>query len=95
MSRVKRHRHRSRANTDNFGGCGIRFQQPATCHFVKRAPLTDIMAGPSHHPIHVHPARPLYRFIATGLGASMWFFLMYRAKKDGPALLGWKHPWDH
>lgn len=70
------------------------------------------------HPIHVHPARPLYRFAATALGASMWFFvrlssvrppshlgsanviswviqLMYRAKKDGPALLGWKHPWDH
>jgi hypothetical protein len=21
--------------------------------------------------------------------------LMYRAKKDGPVLLGWKHPWDH
>ena len=20
---------------------------------------------------------------------------MYRAKKDGPALLGWKHPWEH
>lgn len=39
--------------------------------------------------------RPLYRIAATGLGASMWFFLMYRAKEDGPALLGWKHPWDH
>lgn len=68
------------------------------------------MAG--NHPIHVHPVRPLYRFSATMLGASMWFFvshviawklgnllitlqLMYRAKKDGPALLGWKHPWDH
>ncbi|KAE8444398.1 hypothetical protein EG329_000598 [Mollisiaceae sp. DMI_Dod_QoI] len=51
------------------------------------------MAG--KHPIHIHPVRPLYRFAATGLGASMWFFLMYRAKKDGPALLGWKHPWDH
>ncbi|KAH8434721.1 uncharacterized protein LDX57_012360 [Aspergillus melleus] len=49
----------------------------------------------SNHPIHIHPARPLYRFTATALGASMWFFLMYRAKKDGPALLGWKHPWDH
>lgn len=66
----------------------------------------------SHHPIHIHPVRPLYRFSATMLGASMWFFvshgmlrnrgklidilqLMYRAKKDGPALLGWKHPWDH
>ncbi|KAJ5727996.1 hypothetical protein N7540_007154 [Penicillium herquei] len=53
------------------------------------------MAGPSHHPVHVHAARPLYRFTATALGASMWFFLMYRAKKDGAVLLGWKHPWDH
>ncbi|KAJ5179632.1 hypothetical protein N7492_002842 [Penicillium capsulatum] len=56
--------------------------------------IADIMAGHSH-PVHVHAARPLYRFTATALGASMWFFLMYRAKKDGPALLGWKHPWDH
>jgi len=54
------------------------------------------MAGPgAKHPIHIHPVRPLYRFAATGLGASMWFFLMYRAKKDGAALMGWKHPWDH
>jgi len=40
------------------------------------------MAGPAGpaaaaggHPIHIHPARPLYRFFATGLGASMWFFV--------------------
>ncbi|ROT40886.1 hypothetical protein SODALDRAFT_356907 [Sodiomyces alkalinus F11] len=25
----------------------------------------------------------------------MDFRLMYRAKKDGPVLLGWKHPWEH
>ncbi|KAJ5501697.1 hypothetical protein N7453_006514 [Penicillium expansum] len=61
-------------------------QQPFSAH---------IMAGNSSHPIHIHPVRPLYRFTATALGASMWFFLMYRAKKDGAALLGWKHPWDH
>ncbi|EPE34037.1 hypothetical protein GLAREA_07050 [Glarea lozoyensis ATCC 20868] len=58
------------------------------------------MAGPTTPPkpgAHAQfpPVRPLYRFMATGLGASMWFFLMYRAKKDGPVLLGWKHPWDH
>lgn len=29
----------------------------------------------ANHPIHVHPVRPLYRFMATGLGASMWFFV--------------------
>ena len=75
------------------------------------------MAGPNpgSHPIHIHPVRPLYRYSATLLGASMWFFvrlpfdwhrfggdfrltsfqLFYRMKKDGPALLGLKHPWDH
>ncbi|KAF6241600.1 hypothetical protein HO173_000311 [Letharia columbiana] len=51
--------------------------------------------GHGNHPIHMHPVRPLYRYSATLLGASMWFFLMYRAKKDGPVLLGWRHPWDH
>ncbi|KAF2275297.1 uncharacterized protein EI97DRAFT_434513 [Westerdykella ornata] len=51
------------------------------------------LEGP--HPIKVPPVRPLYRFMATGLGASMWFFLMYRAKQDMPVLLGWRHPWDH
>jgi hypothetical protein len=32
----------------------------------------------ANHPIHVHPVRPLYRFMATGLGASMWFFVRMR-----------------
>ncbi|KIV90921.1 hypothetical protein B0A52_06584 [Exophiala mesophila] len=49
-----------------------------------------------NHPVgQINAARPLYRIAATGLGASMWFFLFYRAKKDGPALIGLKHPWDH
>jgi hypothetical protein len=38
---------------------------------------------------------PIYRFTATALGAGMWFWIFYRAKKDGPVVLGWKHPWDH
>jgi hypothetical protein len=29
----------------------------------------------ANHPIHIHPARPFYRFTATALGASMWFFV--------------------
>ena len=34
------------------------------------------MAGPGPHPVsHIKPARPLYRIAATGLGASMWFFV--------------------
>ena len=57
----------------------------------------------------------MYRFFATAIPASMWFFvslafihawdfemetdllaqLLYRARKDGPVLLGWRHPWEH
>ncbi|KAI9158813.1 NADH dehydrogenase [ubiquinone] 1 beta subcomplex subunit 2 [Paramyrothecium foliicola] len=49
--------------------------------------------GPPKPPMpHV---APIYRFTATALGAGMWFWIFYRAKKDGPVLLGWKHPWDH
>ncbi|RKP10790.1 hypothetical protein THASP1DRAFT_12364 [Thamnocephalis sphaerospora] len=36
-----------------------------------------------------------HRWTAKLLGASMWFFMMYRAKQDGPTLLGWSHPWEH
>ncbi|KAF2095214.1 hypothetical protein NA57DRAFT_79702 [Rhizodiscina lignyota] len=56
-------------------------------------------AKPGAHPVtpaHIaHGAKFYHRFFAVGLGASMWFFLMYRAKKDGAAFLGLKHPWDH
>lgn len=31
--------------------------------------------GHGGHPVHIHPVRPLYRFAAVGLGASMWFFV--------------------
>lgn len=38
------------------------------------------MAGPHYpnHPVsYIKPARPFYRFAATALGASMWFFVSY------------------
>lgn len=55
------------------------------------------MAGPAKPPNMARGIAPIrvHRFVGTALGAGMWFFLMYRAKKDGPVLLGWKHPWDH
>ncbi|KAF2969828.1 hypothetical protein GQX73_g3764 [Xylaria multiplex] len=40
-----------------------------------------VMAG-GPGPIKAH-VPGIYRFTATALGASMWFFLMYRARKDG------------
>jgi hypothetical protein len=39
-----------------------------------------------NHPIKIHPVRPLYRFMATGLGASMWFFVRWKFALGGRAL---------
>ncbi|KAG1735137.1 uncharacterized protein EDB91DRAFT_1056433 [Suillus paluster] len=35
-----------------------------------------------------------YQFLAKTLGATMWFFILYRAREDGPKLLGLRHPWE-
>ncbi|RSH76548.1 uncharacterized protein EHS24_005537 [Apiotrichum porosum] len=50
------------------------------------------MAGPGFHP---HAPSLLHRGLAKTLGAGMWFFIFYRARQDGAALLGLRHPWDH
>ncbi|XP_039055722.1 NADH dehydrogenase [ubiquinone] 1 beta subcomplex subunit 2-like, partial [Hibiscus syriacus] len=41
-----------------------------------------------HHPKRWH--------VVTGKGLCdvMWFWVMYRAKLDGPVVLGWRHPWE-
>ncbi|GAK66164.1 NADH dehydrogenase [ubiquinone] 1 beta subcomplex subunit 2-like isoform 2 [Moesziomyces antarcticus] len=41
-----------------------------------------------------HPPAFKHRWGAKLLGATMWFWIFYRAKQDGPVLLGLKHPWD-
>lgn len=40
--------------------------------------------GPGFHP---HPPSFGHRFLAKGLGAGMWFFIFYRARQDGAALI--------
>jgi hypothetical protein len=35
-----------------------------------------------------------HRAAATGLGATMWFWLFYRFKQDGRTLLGLEYPWE-
>ncbi|KAI0730187.1 hypothetical protein C8Q72DRAFT_883531 [Fomitopsis betulina] len=53
------------------------------------------MAGGHYSPgFHPHPPGLKHRFLATTLGASMWFFIFYRARKDGAKLLGLSHPWE-
>ncbi|CAE6431964.1 unnamed protein product [Rhizoctonia solani] len=51
------------------------------------------MAGPAGPGFHPHPPGFGHRFLAKTLGATMWFFIFYRAKQDGPKLLG-AHPWE-
>lgn len=43
----------------------------------------------------VPKAGPFYRYSATLLGATMWFWLFYRAKHDWKQWVGIEHPWDH
>ncbi|KAG2750306.1 hypothetical protein CY34DRAFT_801990 [Suillus luteus UH-Slu-Lm8-n1] len=53
------------------------------------------MAGGSH-PSGFNPHLPglRYQILAKALGATMWFFMLYRAREDGPKLLGLRHPWE-
>ncbi|KTW28243.1 uncharacterized protein T551_02662 [Pneumocystis jirovecii RU7] len=36
----------------------------------------------------------IHTVLSQILGASMWFFILYRMKQDGPVILGLKHPWE-
>ncbi|RMZ30256.1 hypothetical protein D0859_05648 [Hortaea werneckii] len=45
--------------------------------------------GHGAHPIHIHPARPFYRFAATGLGAAMWFFVAVLQSEIRHASTAW------
>ncbi|KAJ1724314.1 hypothetical protein LPJ53_001397 [Coemansia erecta] len=36
-----------------------------------------------------------YRVLSKTLGATMWFWMMYRMKEDGAVAFGLRHPWDH
>ncbi|RMY87003.1 hypothetical protein D0861_05604 [Hortaea werneckii] len=45
--------------------------------------------GHGAHPIHIHPARPFYRFAATGLGAAMWFFVSVLQSETRHASTAW------
>ncbi|KAF8637973.1 hypothetical protein AX16_010605 [Volvariella volvacea WC 439] len=42
-------------------------------------------AGPGFHP---HLPGFKHTFLAKALGATMWFFIFYRARQDGAKLLG-------
>jgi hypothetical protein len=45
------------------------------------------MAGAAGLGFHPHFAGFTHRFVGKALGASMWFWMMYRTKQDMPILL--------
>ncbi|KAI0311958.1 hypothetical protein OF83DRAFT_1148476 [Amylostereum chailletii] len=52
------------------------------------------MAGHPGAGFHPHLPGFKHQFLAKALGASMWFFIFYRARQDGAKLLGLRHPWE-
>ncbi|GJP55012.1 hypothetical protein CLOM_g14005 [Closterium sp. NIES-68] len=50
--------------------------------------------GITHGGLTLHPAARWHKVVGTGMCAMMWFWILYRAKEDGPVVLGWRHPWE-
>jgi len=36
-----------------------------------------------------------YVFLSKLLGGTTLFWMLYRGKKEGPVILGLRHPWEH
>jgi hypothetical protein len=51
--------------------------------FIRHAPV-----APPHVPAHL-------RYGAKALGATMWFYIFYRIKEDGPVMFGQVLPFEH
>lgn len=51
--------------------------------YIRHAPVT---------PPHVAPH---FYWGSKLLGASMWFWIMYRIKEEGPVMFGMKLPFEH
>ncbi|CAM9099802.1 unnamed protein product [Phaeothamnion confervicola] len=53
------------------------------------------MASDAHHDHHGPHVNETHRLLGKGYLTVMWLWIFYRAKQDGPVVLGWEHPWDH
>nr|GMC74160.1 NADH dehydrogenase [ubiquinone] 1 beta subcomplex subunit 2 [Ipomoea batatas] len=50
--------------------------------------------GVTYKGITIHQPKRWHTVTGKGLCAVMWFWVLYRAKQDGPVVLGWRHPWE-
>ena len=55
-----------------------------------------LVPPPIPHPLgfHPHPPDPIYQRLSTAIGATMWFWILYRFKEDGGVLMGLHKPWE-
>ncbi|THU63155.1 hypothetical protein C4D60_Mb01t12730 [Musa balbisiana] len=42
----------------------------------------------------IHQPKRWHVVTGKSLCAIMWFWVLYRAKQDGPVVLDWRHPWE-
>ncbi|GER38777.1 sensor protein kinase WalK, partial [Striga asiatica] len=50
--------------------------------------------GITYKGVTLHKPKRWHTVTGKGLCAVMWFWVFYRAKQDGPVVLGWRHPWE-
>ncbi|CAO2814114.1 unnamed protein product [Amaranthus hypochondriacus] len=50
--------------------------------------------GTTYKGMTLHTPKRWHSVTGKGMCALMWFWVLYRAKQDGPVVLGWRHPWD-
>ena len=50
--------------------------------------------GTTYKGVTIHQPKRWHTITGKGLCAVMWFWVFYRAKQDGPVVLGWRHPWE-
>lgn len=48
-----------------------------------------------HAPVAVPHTDPRLKWAGKLLGATMWFYIFYRVKQDGPVMFGLKLPFEH
>eukprot|EP00699_Malawimonas_sp_californiana_P000464 EC713655.1.p1 GENE.EC713655.1~~EC713655.1.p1 ORF type:complete len:81 (+),score=1.87 EC713655.1:2-244(+) len=37
----------------------------------------------------------MHKRLAVAVGATAWFWMLYRAKQDGDVIIGLRKPWEH
>ncbi|CAN6999203.1 unnamed protein product [Brassica oleracea var. botrytis] len=51
--------------------------------------------GITYKGVTVATPKTWHTVAGKGLCGVMWFWILYRAKQDGPVVMGWRHPCDH